>query len=126
MNFNQRLCLLTQRNLIDNDIHQAVLRVREYIATQWQVDVETKQVVMMLIHLAKALGRIKRGYQARPLDKDIFSEIESAVCFPLILQRHKELLALLPIPIPDSEQTHLIANIYTLSLAQPRILINRL
>lgn len=122
MNLQQRLLALQQRKLIDHEIHCVVLNITELLTQKWKVDVTTKQMSILLVHLAMALGRIKRGYQARPLDKDIYSEIESAVSFPKILQRHQEILNLIPFTIPMAEQTHFIANIYTLSLDQPCIL----
>ncbi|URL06434.1 hypothetical protein L4F92_10365 [Avibacterium sp. 21-595] len=122
MRLQQQLTFLLQRKLIDEEIVQWMLHIRDHLLKQWHVDVESPQVLMLFNHIAMALGRIKRGYTATPLAADILAEIQSAVVFPQIFQRHSELLALLPISIPDSEQTHFIANIYSLSLSQPQIL----
>ncbi|MEE3607522.1 hypothetical protein [Avibacterium paragallinarum] len=122
MELQQQLTFLLQRKLIDEEIVQWILHIQEHLITQWHADVDNRQVFMLFNHLAMALGRIKRGYIANPLDAEILSEIQSAVAFPQIFQRHSELLALIPLIIPENEQTHLIANIYALSLTQPHIL----
>ncbi|PJG83635.1 hypothetical protein [Caviibacterium pharyngocola] len=122
MNLPQRLIFLEQRRLIDQEVNELVLTIRDYLQQEWRANVETAQAGMLFIHLAMALARIKRGYEAEALHQDIYAEMESAVTFPKVLQRHQELLRQIPFPIPESEQTHFIANIYSLSLAQPQIL----
>ncbi|OOS01744.1 hypothetical protein B0186_02110 [Canicola haemoglobinophilus] len=125
MSVQQRLMFLVQRHLIDEDIMTITLNIRNQLGKKWQVNLETKQVEMLLIHLAMALGRIKRGYVAQALNADFFAEIERAVCFTKVLALHQELLDFIPFPIPEAEQSHFIANIYSLSLAQPWILTNK-
>ncbi|MEE6075119.1 hypothetical protein [Avibacterium paragallinarum] len=122
MRLQQQLTFLLQRKLIDEEIMQWMLRIREHLHTQWHADVESPQVFMLFNHFAMALGRIKRGYAAHPLAQEILAEMQSAVVFPQVFQRHIELMQLIPLAIPDSEQTHFMANIYSLSLAQPQIL----
>ncbi|MCW9710352.1 hypothetical protein L5B71_05705 [Avibacterium sp. 21-586] len=122
MKLQQQLTFLLQRKLIDEEIIEWVFHLREYLLEQWHADVESRQAFMLLNHFAMALGRIKRGYAVHPLDQDIFSEMQSDTLFPRVFQRYLELLALIPIEIPESEQTHFIANIYALSLSQPQIL----
>ncbi|TDQ58050.1 hypothetical protein EDC45_1119 [Mesocricetibacter intestinalis] len=114
--------LIRQRQLISNEIIEITLRVQHRLHVHWHADLSTNQINMGLIHLAMALGRIRRGYCARPLDRDIFEEIKSTLCFGDILAIHQDILSLIPFDIPDSEQTHLIANWYSLALAQPQIL----
>ena len=69
-----------------------VLNVRQHLQRHWQVDVETEQVKMMLVHIASALGRIKRGHRASPLYADFLAEIQSAVIFPQVLIIHQYVL----------------------------------
>ncbi|MDG6895767.1 PRD domain-containing protein [Volucribacter amazonae] len=122
MGLLQRLLLLQQRNLINYHIVEVVLNIEGLLRHQWQVNTETAQVQMLLIHLANALGRIKRGYAAQPLNQAMFAEMKRAVDFPKILYLHQQILNYLPFNIPESEQTHFIANLYSLSLEQPQIL----
>ncbi len=122
MDLQQRLIFLQQRRLIDDSVCRLVLEIRTYLFEHWHADVQTKQAGMLFVHLAMALARIKRGYAAQSLHRDMLAEIKSAVSFPKVLQRHQEILALIPFAVPESEQTHFIANIYALSLAQPNIL----
>lgn len=122
MRLQQQLTFLLQRKLIDEEIVQWMLHIRDHLHTQWHADVESPQVFMLFNHFAMALGRIKRGYAVYPLAQEILAEMQSAVVFPQVFQRHIELMQLIPLAIPDSEQTHFMANIYSLSLAQPQIL----
>ena len=122
MDIQQRLWAFQMRELIDEHIVDTVLNVRQHLQRHWQVDVETEQVKMMLVHIASALGRIKRGYCASPLYADFLAEIQSAVVFPQVLQIHQKILACLPFAIPEEEQTYFLANVYALVLDQPQVL----
>lgn len=125
MDFKLHLEYLRQRQLITKDLIAAVLHVRQRLELHWHADVHTSQMEMALVHLAMALGRIQRDCTAYPLAQDILDEIKSAVDFPRVLQIHQDLLNLLPFPIPESEQTHLLANWYSMILDQPWILAEK-
>lgn len=125
MVLKKHLELLKDRKLINDTLIEIMLKIENRLITFWCVDVTTTQVEMGLVHLAMALGRIKRGCAALPLNKDMFAEIKSAVCFPQVLRIHTDILTLIPFTVPESEQTHLIANWYSLILAQPWVLGER-
>ena len=122
MDLQQRLWAFQVRELIDEHIVQTVLNVRWHLQQRWQVDVETEQVKMMLVHIASALGRIQRGHRASPLYADFLAEIQSAVVFPQVLQIHQKILKVIPLAIPEEEQTYFLANVYGLVLDQPQVL----
>ncbi len=121
MDLQQRLWAFQVRELIDEHIVQTVLNVRWHLQQRWQVDVETEQVKMMLVHIASALGRIQRGHRASPLYADFLEEIQSAVVFPQVLQIHQKILKLIPLEVPEEEQTYFLANVYGLVLDQPHV-----
>ena len=122
MDIQQRLWTFQMRELIDDHIVDTVLNVRQHLQRHWQVDVETEQVKMMLVHIASALGRIQRGHCASPLYADFLDEIQSAVVFPQVLQIHQKILKVIPLAIPEEEQTYFLANVYSLVLDQPQVL----
>ena len=122
MDLQQRLWAFQVRELIDEHIVQIVLNVRCHLQQDWRVDVETEQVKMMLVHIASALGRIQRGHCASPLYADFLDEIQSAVVFPEVLQIHQKILKVIPLAIPEEEQTYFLANVYGLVLDQPQVL----
>ncbi|TYA24770.1 PRD domain-containing protein [Aggregatibacter actinomycetemcomitans] len=122
MDIQQRLWIFQTRELIDDHIVETVLNVRRHLQRQWQVDVETEQVKMMLVHIASALGRIKRGHCVSPLYAELLLEMKSAVFFPQVLQIHQNVLELIPLDIPEEEQTYFLANVYGLVLDQPHVL----
>ena len=121
MDLQQRLWAFQVRELIDEHIVQTVLNVRWHLQQRWQVDVETEQVKMMLVHIASALGRIQRGHRASPLYADFLAEIQSAVVFPQVLQIHQKILKLIPLEVPEEEQTYFLANVYGLVLDQRHV-----
>ena len=121
MDIQQRLWAFHMRELIDEHIVDTVLNVRQHLQQYWQVDVETEQVKMMLVHIASALGRIQRGHRASPLYADFLEEIQSAVVFPQVLQIHQKILKLIPLEVPEEEQTYFLANVYGLVLDQPHV-----
>lgn len=121
MDLQQRLWAFQVRELIDEHIVQTVLNVRWHLQQRWQVDVEAEQVKMMLVHIASALGRIQRGHRASPLYADFLEEIQSAVVFPQVLQIHQKILKLIPLEVPEEEQTYFLANVYGLVLDQPHV-----
>ncbi|MGC7589130.1 PRD domain-containing protein [Bisgaard Taxon 46] len=122
MDIQAHLEMLQVRKLIDEKIVEIVFKTQTHLAEHWHVNVETSQVQTMLVHLANALGRIKRQHCASPLHKDFQNKIQSAVCFPIVSAIHQEILQLIPFPIPANEQTYFLANYYALLLDQPEIL----
>lgn len=122
MNLLKRLIALQKRQLVDLNIIEILLDIRQHLAESWQVEVDAVQVEMELIHLAMALGRIKRGCCAMALHQDLIKEIESSANFKQLVELHQDILALIPFPIPENEQTHLMANWYSLTIAQPWVL----
>ncbi len=110
------------RQNIDVEIAQITLTVRADLQA-WQVNTQTPQVEILLFHFAMALGRIKRGGCAQALHRNFYAEIETSAQYSKILQRHRAILARIPFFVPESEQTHFIANLYSLSLAQPAFLM---
>lgn len=123
MKIKNRLTALLERSLIDTEVIDITLEV-EQILVRWHIDITTGQVELLLTHFAMALGRIKRGYAAQPLYPSIYAEITAAETFSQILYFHQIILDKIPFPIPESEQTHFIANLYSLSLGQPQLLDN--
>ncbi len=122
MNIQSQLKMLQVRKLIDEQIIEIVFNAQHHLAQHWHVDVNRTQATTLLIHLANSLGRIKRHHCASPLHKDFQTKIQSAVCFPIVLAMHKEILQLIPFSIPANEQSYFLANYYSLLLDQPQIL----
>ncbi|MDO4626958.1 MAG: hypothetical protein Q4A81_06600 [Pasteurellaceae bacterium] len=123
MNLVLRLELLKKRQLINSELIKITFSIRNRLSEKWQVDITCQQVDMILLHLVNALGRIQRGCCAMAMHAEIWREIQNAPQFPQVMQLHQDILKLIPFPIPQSEQSHFIGNWYSLSLAQPWILI---
>lgn len=124
MNIAHRLSDLEIRGLVDQEIIQIVLQIKQRLSHYWQADVSTPLVNMLLFHLACALGRIQRGHSVSPLYQEFMDEIESAVNFSDISMINTDLVGFVPFLVPQDEQTYLLANIYSLLLEQPWIAEN--
>ena len=122
MNITQHLMELERRGLSNESITAIVLRIKQRLAEYWQADMNTPQTSMLLSHFAYALGRIQRGYPVEALYCEFVDEIENSLYFAQISTIHQDLLSCIPFSIPVEEQTYLLANIYSLILAQPQIL----
>ncbi|TCP96595.1 hypothetical protein EDC44_104131 [Cricetibacter osteomyelitidis] len=118
----QRLQLLQARQLINQNIQDTVIHIMQYLVEKYGVDVDCPQVEILLIHLANALGRISRQGCAQPLNHLIYAEIQNSLIFPKVMRIHLALLDKIPFEVPYNEQTHMIANLYSLALSQPKIL----
>lgn len=110
------------RGQINQPIIDVIFQLRNRLENYWKADVTSPLVDMLLFHIACSLGRIERGGCASPLYKEMFEEIQSAVIFPQVLILHKDLLALMPVEIPQAEQTYFLANVYSLLSEQPEVL----
>lgn len=100
MDIQSHLKMLQVRKLIDEQIVEIVFNAQDHLAQHWHVDVNTMQVQTLLVHLANALGRIKRQHCASPLHKDFQIKIQSAVCFPIVSAMHQDILDLIPFLFP--------------------------
>ena len=70
--------------------------------------------------LAVTFPKIRERLQ--PLYADFLDEIQSAVVFPQVLQIHQKILKVIPLAVPEEEQTYFLANVYSLVLDQPQVL----
>lgn len=126
-----RFELLQQAEVIDHSTYQAIKRVIQQF-NDWHINCKTEQVEMLLTHLAMALMRIQNNTpESQPLAQEIYQEIESDEQFKNLLLVHQKIVALIKsilpeITIPFSEESYLIANLYSLTLSQPNFVINAL
>lgn len=124
MDLFSHLKALQDRQLIDEEIIQIVLKAQGYLIEQWEVDCEKPQVVSLLIHLANSIGRVKRQGCVSALHQDFLLKIKSADCYSVILTIHQDILSFIPFHMPENEKSYFLANYYALLLDQPQI-VNR-
>ncbi|MGV6989848.1 PRD domain-containing protein [Testudinibacter sp. P80/BLE/0925] len=119
----QRFEILYRANMIDKCVLHIISKIRQWLL-QSEIDCQTPQVEMLLTHLAMALMRIRQNnIETIGLDADSMQEIQSSEIYPQLLDYHHNMLALIQselpdLVIPESENSYLIANWYSLSLAQ--------
>ncbi|KAE9528290.1 hypothetical protein [Testudinibacter aquarius] len=121
----QRFDLLKNANLINSAVYQIIYTVKNQFK-QWQLDCETPQVEMLLTHLAMALMRlINHTPEQHALTHEVLTEIESSEHYQNLMAHHQIVLGIIDESLPDltipaAEESYLIANLYSLMLAQPQ------
>ncbi|TNH05768.1 PRD domain-containing protein [Testudinibacter sp. TR-2022] len=117
----QRFEILYQAKMIDKPVLHLISQLRQQLL-QSGIDCKMSQVEMLLTHLAMALMRIRQNnIETVGLDAQSMQEIQSSEVYPQLLAYHHNMLALIQaefpdLVIPESENSYLIANWYSLSL----------
>ncbi|STO92810.1 Uncharacterised protein [Haemophilus pittmaniae] len=108
---------------INQQAIETVGRVQQRLAVYWGADTSTPQVDVLLLHIAASLGRIGRGGCVSPLYQPMQEEIRQAPMFPQVMAMHLDLLELIPVSIPEAEQSYFLANLYALVREQHQRLL---
>lgn len=123
-NIQTRFTLLKDANIIDQQVYQGILSVAE-LFQQWKICIAETQVEMLLTHLAMALMRLQRqDHSVKALSPEVMDEITCDPNYPRVLYYHNEVMSKIYAQLPalavtDAENSYLVANIYSLILAQP-------
>lgn len=113
-----RLEILYHAQLIDADVYYGMLNVINYLEQERQLNIRHSQGEMMLIHMANALMRARRGEVISAIDADLLAEVAACERYREIVGLNEALLRQFPIPVPEYEQGYLLANLYGLLLNQ--------
>ncbi|QBH97713.1 PRD domain-containing protein [Limnobaculum zhutongyuii] len=113
----QRLAILLQGGVIDQDIHDGMLNVITELEQQWNISIRHSQGNMALTHMASALMRSRRGESIAPIDNEVLEEVQQSEQYPSLVIIHQALLRHFPLTIDPSEEGYLLANLYSLMLA---------
>ncbi|MGJ3353366.1 PRD domain-containing protein [Providencia sp. Je.9.19] len=113
----QRLAILLQGGVIDQDIHDGMLCVISNLENDWKITIRHSQGNMALTHMASALMRSRRGEKIEPVDSDILDEVKQFENYQLVTQIHQSLLSHFQLTLDPAEEGYLLANIYSLILA---------
>ena len=107
----QRLQILHDAQVIDQDIYHGMLAVLTRLEQHWQLRIRHPQGEMMITHMANALMRARHGEVIPAIDADVLAEIADSALYANIQEIHHDLLALFAFAVPEYEQGYLLANI---------------
>lgn len=112
-----RLSLLCDAGVIDEDICCGMLQVVRRLDEEWKLPVHTEQGTMAITHMASALMRSRRGEVIDALDHELLAEPMQSPHWPAILLVHQALLAEFAVSLHANEEGYLLANLYGLWMA---------
>ena len=112
----QRLALLTQAEVISQHAHDGCTKVLAIIDAQLQLSHENEQYQMAITHLARAADRVWHQEPIEEgLDQEVLDEVVTDTDYPQVLAlHHKVLQAMGLIELPATEESFMIANIFSL------------
>ncbi|PHM65608.1 PRD domain-containing protein [Xenorhabdus stockiae] len=113
----QRLTILLQGGVIDQDIYDNMLDVVHILEEFWLIPVRHPQGEMALTHMASAFMRSRRGEIVSPIEKDILDKIKQSGNYSRLLKIHHSLLEKFTLTLHPNEEGYLLINLYGLILA---------
>lgn len=112
----ERLNLLCDTGIIDQDICDGVLDVVNQLETVWGMPVRNEQGEMVMIHMANALMRSRHGEEIAPLDDELLNEVVSSAEWSQLQHIHQSILAFFDVTIHPNEEGYLVANLFSLRM----------
>lgn len=109
-----RLNLLCQAGIIDQDICDGMLTVVTELESVWEIPMRNEQGEMAITHMANALMRSRRGEEIGPLDDELLAEIRAADVYLQLVQIHQSLILPFALTLHPNEEGYLLANLYSL------------
>ncbi|MDR0217569.1 MAG: PRD domain-containing protein [Enterobacteriaceae bacterium] len=113
----QRLAILLQGGVIDQDIYNNMLNIVHILEDVWLIPIRHPQGEMALTHMASAFMRSRRGETVFPVEKEVLEKIEQSEHYPLLLKIHRSLLQRFVLKLHPNEEGYLLINLYGLILA---------
>ncbi|KLU17268.1 MULTISPECIES: hypothetical protein [Xenorhabdus] len=110
----QRLTILLQGNVIDQDIYENMLEVVHVLEDTWLIPIRHPQGEMALTHMASAFMRSRRGEIIAPLDKEILATLKQSEYYEQLLTIHHSLIEKFTVALHPNEEGYLLANLYGL------------
>lgn len=112
----QRLALLTQAEVISQRAHDGCIKVLAVIDSELKLSHDNEQYQMAITHLARAADRV---WQQQPiaegLEQEVMDEVIADADYPRVLAIHHNVLqAMGLIELPSTEESFMLANIFSL------------
>jgi len=114
-----RLAILADAGVIDADVHQRMHKVVERLEQHWRLSIRNEQGTLLLIHMANAVMRVRRGEPVQGIDSLLWAELTALDEFPLIQNINQDVMSCFSEEMPASELGYLLVNVAGL-LQQPQ------
>jgi hypothetical protein len=118
MEFDERLRILRDGNVISSDIEALVRRVISRFQDRWQIVLTGENGGRIVTHLAMALMRIKGQEVIAAPQGDLLDEFRNLDSFPQALEIVEDLISFTPMDLPGAERDYLIINVCLILDAQ--------
>lgn len=115
----QRLKILFDAGVINQEIYRGMLNVIDKLENHWHLILRHAQGEMLITHMASALMRAVKNEDVEPIDEALFAEIKNSNIFSKVLTIHCNLMQEFRLNISENEEGYLLANLYGLYMLQP-------
>lgn len=111
MELSERLDLFMHSGQISEASYKALLRVIDMFKRQYGIVLTEENGAMFITHLSIANERIKKQEFIKPVDKEIYKEIENDLSFNRAEQAFGLIQQELNITIPDNEKGYIMIHL---------------
>lgn len=111
----EKMKLLCQSGVIDEDIFCGMLLVINDLERIWGRSLPEQQGWMAMVHMANALMRSRQGQTVEPLDSEVLQEIEESGELASLKELNNSLLTRFTVSLYPNEEGYLLANLFGLS-----------
>jgi transcriptional regulatory protein LevR len=111
MELADRLELMRSGGVISPGVEALALRVISRFGERWRISLNEENGSRMMTHLAMALMRIERGEEIKGPETGALEEFRDLEVFPLSLEILDDLIAWVPMRLPEPEKEYMIINI---------------
>jgi hypothetical protein len=110
----ERLDILLQAGVIDQDVYQGMLTVIDQLQAHRQAPLPEEQGWMAIAHMANALMRSQRQEIIEPLDNELLTELAAQGDLASLQALNQRLLQNFAIELHPNEEGYLLVNWYGL------------
>lgn len=114
MDFNIRLQVLKEADMISEDTYEGVIRVIAMFENEYNIKLTEENASMLITHLCIACERIRKGEFVEEIDDFIYEEIRKNMYFEKAEQALKNMDKELQLEIPEREKPFIIMHLCAL------------
>lgn len=106
----ERLTILREAELIDNEAFEKVQVIIEKIGREFSLDLNTETGQMFITHISMAIMRIKNNEDTTSIENSIYEDIKESEHFPKALKFADIIEEIIEYNVPKNEKEYLIIN----------------
>lgn len=121
MSLSMRLQILKDAGQLNEANYQAITKVIEMLADDWNIELTEENGAMFITHLAIAFERIAKGETVKPVEDFVLEELKGQKCFTYCSQALVSITAILGDEIPAEEEGYILIHLCTLFTKEVQI-----